>query len=91
MPVISMWIRNMRITTMIWNISMDILTVMLMRSIIINIVMKPWKLMSTPILMNIMYIQKRCIPTTVTITTNTVALMRSWRSLTTTDLVLSRR
>lgn len=54
----------------------------------INIVMKPWKPMSIPILMNIMYrnpmetviyIQKRCIPITDTITMNTVALTRSWR------------
>lgn len=44
--------------------------------------------LSIPILMNIMYrkpmetvihIQKRCIPTTDTITMNTVALTRSWR------------
>lgn len=67
---------------------MEILTARIMRNIIINIVMKPWKPMSIPILMNIMYrkpmetviyIQKRCIPTTDTITMNTVALTRSWR------------
>lgn len=64
---------------------MEILTARIMRNIIINIVMKP---MSIPILMNIMYrkpmetviyIQKRCILTTDTITMNTVALTRSWR------------
>ena len=67
---------------------MEILTARIMGNIIINIVMKPWKPMSIPILMNIMYrkpmetvihIQKRCIPTTDTITMNTVALTRSWR------------
>ena len=79
---------GMRIMIMIWNICMgimEILTARIMRNIIINIVMKP---MSIPILMNIMYrkpmetviyIQKRCIPTTDTITMNTVALTRSWR------------
>ena len=34
---------------------MEILTARIMRNIIINIVMKPWKPMSIPILMNIMY------------------------------------
>ena len=57
---------------------MEILTARIMRNIIINIVMKP---MSIPILMNIMYrkpmetviyIQKRCIPTTDTITMNKI-------------------